>query len=120
LPYKDPEKRREMNRLYLQRFLERNPGYGKRWRESNPERIARAVQKMKQRPWYSATRSAYALVQHHLKTGKLIRPDACEGCGIACKPDAAHADYSKPLEVRWLCRSCHTRWDKAEPKTPAE
>jgi hypothetical protein len=117
MPYKDPEKRREMNRLYLQRFLERNPGYEKRWRESNRERIARSVQKMKQHPLYSARRSAYALIQYHLKVGNLSRPDQCEQCGIACKPDAAHADYSKPLAVRWLCRPCHNRWDQAEPKT---
>ncbi len=23
---------------------------------------------------------------------------------------------NEPLRVRWLCRSCHVKWDKAEPK----
>jgi hypothetical protein len=46
-------------------------------------------------------------VYHAVKTGKLIRPDACSQCGKRCKPDAHHQDYSKPLEVTWVCRKCH-------------
>ncbi|MFC3331681.1 hypothetical protein ACFOEM_04310 [Paenalcaligenes hominis] len=30
----------------------------------------------------------------------------CEVCGKS-KVDAHHDDYSKPLEVRWLCREHH-------------
>jgi hypothetical protein len=56
-------------------------------------------------------------VQRAMKRGTLVRPDACEECGRACKPQGAHSDYTRPLDVRWLCRSCHSRWDMAEPKT---
>jgi hypothetical protein len=30
--------------------------------------------------------------------------------------EAAHHDYSRPLEVRWLCPPCHRAWDSAQPK----
>jgi hypothetical protein len=40
-----------------------------------------------------------------IKTGKLIR-QPCEQCGKP-KSEAHHDDYSKPLDVRWLCRPCH-------------
>jgi hypothetical protein len=40
-----------------------------------------------------------------LKTGKLKR-QPCEVCGET-KVDGHHEDYSKPLEVRWLCRKHH-------------
>jgi len=30
----------------------------------------------------------------------------CTVCG-AMKSEAHHEDYSKPLEVTWLCRTCH-------------
>lgn len=40
-----------------------------------------------------------------IKSGKLTRLP-CESCG-ATKSEAHHEDYSKPLEVKWLCRKCH-------------
>lgn len=39
--------------------------------------------------------------------GDIIRPDRCSQCGVECKPDAHHPDYSKPLAVIWLCKPCH-------------
>jgi hypothetical protein len=48
-------------------------------------------------------RLAYALY-----IGKVKRPDNCEKCGEAIQHlHAHHADYSKPLEVIWLCPKCH-------------
>jgi len=61
-------------------------------------------------------RAAQSLVRHHILAGHIIRPEKCEECGKHGRIEAAHYDYDKPLEVRWLCRSCHVKWDKAEPK----
>ncbi len=53
---------------------------------------------------------ARSRVRDAIRYGKLIKPDSCQRCG---KPtpanllDGHHHDYSKPLEVEWLCRSCH-------------
>jgi hypothetical protein len=41
----------------------------------------------------------------YLKRGKLTR-EPCVSCG-AERAEMHHADYSKPLEVTWLCRPCH-------------
>jgi hypothetical protein len=48
-----------------------------------------------------ARRKARAAV----RAGKLTR-QPCERCGDP-KADAHHEDYSKPLDVRWLCRKHH-------------
>lgn len=43
-----------------------------------------------------------------ISKGELIKPDCCELCKEnALKLDAHHIDYGKPLEVMWLCKSCH-------------
>lgn len=44
-----------------------------------------------------------------LRRGIINRPSTCESCGVRCKPEAHHNDYSKPLEVAWLCTKCHRR-----------
>lgn len=55
-------------------------------------------------------------LQAAVKSGAIARPDTCERCGA--KPQARreiqahHADYSKPLEVSWLCRDCHQKHHK--------
>lgn len=51
---------------------------------------------------------AYAVYNAALREGLLIRPSCCSACGKRGKIDGHHADYSKPLDVEWLCRSCHT------------
>lgn len=42
----------------------------------------------------------------YIKRGKLI-PGPCEHSGCLNKVQPHHEDYSKPLEVRWLCREHH-------------
>lgn len=42
-----------------------------------------------------------------LQRGLIQRPTACSSCGVACKPQGHHPDYSKPLHVVWLCHGCH-------------
>lgn len=37
----------------------------------------------------------------------------CRECGSQ-DSQKHHADYSKPLEVEWLCRDCHEKLHKAE------
>ena len=44
-------------------------------------------------------------VHNAIRDGRLLR-QPCEVCG-AVKVEAHHDDYSKPLDVRWLCRKHH-------------
>jgi hypothetical protein len=51
---------------------------------------------------------AASLMQQARIKGLIKVPEHCEKCGAwSTKLDGHHADYSKPLEVVWLCRRCH-------------
>lgn len=68
-------------------------------------------------------RAATTAVCQAIKSGRLVRPSSCEECGR--EPPLMrsgvtgicghHADYSKPLSVEWLCRSCHLRRHRRKP-----
>jgi len=64
---------------------------------------------------------AHSAVTSAIRSGKIKRPDACERCKEPKKTEAHHFDYSKPLEIEWLCRSCHTQLhidSKADKEPP--
>lgn len=54
-------------------------------------------------------RRAHLAACRAVKKGKIKIMTSCESCGATGKLHKHHADYSKPLEVRWLCPKCHGR-----------
>ncbi len=48
---------------------------------------------------------ARAYANTHQRRG-LLTPEPCIGCG-SLDVEKHHDDYSKPLEVTWVCRECH-------------
>lgn len=62
--------------------------------------------------------NSHSIVTQAIACGALI-PEPCEVCGVFGKDetgnrkcDAHHDDYTKPLDVRWLCRKHHAEWHK--------
>lgn len=51
-------------------------------------------------------RAAHVLVGNAVRGGRLT-PQPCERCGTTENLHAHHEDYSKPLDVTWLCQPCH-------------
>lgn len=50
---------------------------------------------------------AHCMINNAIRDGKMTRKSNCEGCGDKCDTYGHHCDYSKPLDVVWLCPSCH-------------
>ena len=51
-----------------------------------------------------------------MKRGEVVKPTRCCECGKQKKLDGHHDDYTKPLEVRWFCRSCHVKYHLSKKK----
>jgi len=54
---------------------------------------------------------AHGIVAYKLKTGE-IHKRPCEVCGSEERIHAHHNDYSKPLEINWLCGKHHLKHHK--------
>jgi len=50
---------------------------------------------------------AHIILNNAVKTGRIPRPEECCECNAIGRLHAHHEDYSKPLDVMWLCASCH-------------
>lgn len=62
----------------------------------------------KSRLKYPEKRKAQYTLSNALRTGKIKRPNFCSVCNKSCKPQGHHYDYSKPLNVIWMCKKCHS------------
>jgi hypothetical protein len=121
----DPSKANDINR----RTYARNPDlyralnrravttYRAANQESLTEKSRQRAVSPERKERYGAARRAQNTLKYHIDRGHIVRPDRCDECSEAGPIEGAHADYSKPLDVRWLCQPCHRRWDAAEPKT---
>lgn len=68
-----------------------------KWKERNPEK-----------------RAAHVALGNAIRRGDILKPEACQECGTKPKRiEGHHRDYRKPLDVVWLCRSCHVAEHKA-------
>lgn len=102
------------NAAWSRRNPERAQAKTKAWKQRNVD-ILRARRKAKHEA-NPEHRAAQKVVNTAVRVGQLVRPGVCSRCGKACKPNGHHEDYSKPLDVVWLCNRCHadvhglTKW----------
>jgi hypothetical protein len=81
---KTPERKRHLKRITRE------------WNEKNPDGY-----------------KAHYLISNAVRDGRIIKKP-CASCGSMKRIHAHHHDYSKPLDVTWLCARCHAAVHAAE------
>lgn len=103
-------------RDWRNRNLEKQRARERDWARSNyPKYAARRAERQRERRAERPERlEANIAIQRQLERGAMVRPDHCEDCGRESLIQAHHPDYSKPLDVEWLCSGCHGRRHAAQ------
>lgn len=81
---------------------------------NRPDVKARRAAQMRQaasRPEIAERRKARRMTRSAIERG-LLQRNPCEVCGHP-HSEAHHDDYSRPLDVRWLCRPHHVQLHRA-------
>lgn len=82
----------------------------RRWFKKNKSKVNEWFSKYYNNPINKQKRNARNKVNRAIAKGLLNRLP-CEICG-ELKSQAHHNDYNKPLEINWLCSSCHAELHK--------
>lgn len=94
--YREYDKSRNSN---IARLIAR-----RRYLHDHPEVKKRAMERYQDK--YPEKRIAHVIAGNAIRDSRLIKKP-CEVCGEIDGVEAHHEDYSKPLEVTWLCREHH-------------
>ena len=90
---------------YRQLNREKIKAYKKQYRQLNREKINENKKQYCHRN--PEKQKARYMLNYAVQSGKIHKPVFCSSCDSDKHLEAHHTDYSKPLEVTWLCRSCH-------------
>ena len=85
-----------------------NTKHAKKYRENNRQKINQIAYKSMYKNMDKHL--ARLRVYYQIRNGRMVKKE-CEKCGNAVT-EAHHRDYSKPLDVQWLCRICHASLHK--------
>lgn len=106
------KRRKELRQPRKVEINERESLRRKEQRKKDPEFVER--ERKRQRDRYIIKKhemlpkhNAHKLVMYAVKLGLLTKPENCVKCGLKIRIEGHHEDYSKPLEVQWLCKVCH-------------
>ena len=109
--HEDPERRAYSLKMSSDRRVanpEAHNAYRRAWVKANPESATASQHKRRaSAPEKYAARTALG---NAVRDG-LVRKMPCEKCGNP-KSDGHHEDYSKPLDVVWLCRKHHLEYHR--------
>ena len=94
---------KEEKAAYLKKWYAEHSEVIRDWQRENTDKVAGYVRKHQEK--YPQKRKARVILNSAIKC-KRITKQPCEVCG-SLRVDGHHDDYSKPLEVRWLCRKHH-------------
>lgn len=108
------QKNKDKTREYQKKNKEKHKIYIERYKNKDVERFNKIRRENVRisRERFPEKFAARKILWCELQKGTLIRPTKCSVCQSEGRIEGHHPDYSKPLEVMWLCTRCHVKEHK--------
>jgi hypothetical protein len=84
----------------------------KNYTKTESGKIARKQALLNYKHNYPLKYAAHVITTNAIRDGNLIKKTSCSKCNSTCKIEGHHNDYTKPLDVTWLCELCHKEWHR--------
>lgn len=105
---------KEKKKIYAQQYFvknrerdrEKNQLRKKKWQKKHAEKL-RLYNQEYQKHYRDLEENRIKSNARQRAINNTIQPEKCQICGIKTKLERHHKDYSKPLEVVFLCKRCH-------------
>lgn len=81
-----------------------------RERGKQRKRILKSEEITRKRRKETGYEKAHSKVERAIKNGIFEKSNMCQLCGSKKAIEAHHYDYSKPLDVIWVCSACHKQY----------
>ena len=83
------------------------------WAKNNPEKLAEVKSQWQARN--PEKRQCHLSLASAIAKGTLVKSASCQSCGTSeGRIQGHHPDYTKPIDVMWLCATCHSRQHRLE------
>lgn len=93
---------RETGRRYRQRHSEKERERSRQYWKRNPDRVSTHAKNRD-----ALKEQARHALRNAVMAGTLGKPKECQDCRRVARLHGHHDDYTRPLEVAWLCSLCH-------------
>lgn len=107
------EQKRQYDRERRKKKRQQINDASRRWREKHPEKrrqsLKRYYESIKTTRNHKIKTNAREAVIQAVTTGKIMKPNACSQCYTITDVEAHHDNYDKPLDIKWLCKTCHSK-----------
>ena len=83
----------------------------KKYYKGNTEKVKTYIKKYND--LNDVKKAAHTILKNSVYKGDIVRPDQFEKCLVKTERiEGHHNDYTRPLEVKWLCTKCHNTFHK--------
>lgn len=81
----------------------------KRYQKTAAGKKSMEAARLKWRDANAEKRAAHVILGHAVTDGRVCKPSTCSKCGSGGRIHGHHEDYTAPLDVVWVCPTCHRK-----------